>query len=153
MSDCNLKQGLGGKGGDGIGGGGSGGCSPCIAVAMDAAATAAATAAAGGTATSGGGGSGGVDTAPGVDIGGAESVIPESVVAPLIGAGANVYILTNELTQSMRQKLGTSWPVLQDTLNSRCARLLAGGVLASLACLLAWRLLRRLAAAKPKVSV
>ena len=74
--------------------------------------------------------------------------IPESVVAPLIGAGANVYILTNELTQSMREKLGTSWPVVQDTLNSRYARLLAGGMLASVAAIIFWKIAKRLCKAK-----
>lgn len=75
--------------------------------------------------------------------------IPECMVAPLIGAGANVYILTNELTQSMRAKLGTSLPFLQDTLNSRYAKLLAGGVLASVATIIFWKIIKRLC--KPKV--
>ena len=74
--------------------------------------------------------------------------IPERVVAPLIGAGANVYILTNELTQSMRAKLSNSFPFLQDTLNSRYAKLVAGGVLASVATIIFWKILKRLFKAK-----
>ncbi|XP_076471668.1 uncharacterized protein LOC143301336 [Babylonia areolata] len=74
--------------------------------------------------------------------------IPDSVVAPLIGAGANVYIMTNELTQSMREKLGTSWPFVQDRLNSRYVKLLAGGLLASVAVILVWKIIKRFTAAK-----
>ncbi|KAL8618943.1 hypothetical protein ACOMHN_020362 [Nucella lapillus] len=72
--------------------------------------------------------------------------LQESVMSPLIGAGANVYIMTNELTQSMREKLGTSWPFVQDTLNSRYAKLLAGGLLASVAVIVVWKIIKRVSA-------
>lgn len=81
----------------------------------------------------------------------AEPALQDNVITPIMGAGATLVKLTQQLLQDLKSKTASSWPGFHEAMSSRYTKLIAGGLVAGVAFLVFWKLYNRYN--KPKFGV